>query len=56
MAEFIANNWLELVTGLLVFLKLVANLTRTEVDNKVFAIIDLAIDYLVPPRKRKERE
>jgi hypothetical protein len=53
MYEFLYTNAFELVTAFLVFLKVIANLTRTEVDNKVFAVIDLAIDYLIPPRKRK---
>ena len=53
MQEFISTWGFEVLAAFLVFCKAVANLTRTEVDNKVFALIDMAIDYLVPPRKRK---
>lgn len=53
MKEFVLEFWLELITIVMVALKAVANLTRTEVDNKVFAVIDMVIDYLVPPRKKK---
>lgn len=51
--EFFTEFWLECLMIFLVAAKSVANLTRTDVDNKVFAIIDLAIDYLIPPRKKK---
>lgn len=56
MKAFFIEHGVELATAFLVFLKVVANLTRTEVDNKVFAVIDLAIDYLIPPRKKKGAE
>jgi len=54
MQDFLINNWLELLIAFLAFLKVVSNLTRTDVDNKIFSIIDLAIDYLIPPKKNKK--
>ena len=52
MLEFLYDNALELAVAALAFLKVVANLTRTDVDNKVFAFLDYAIDFVVPPRKK----
>jgi|TARA_R100000479_G_scaffold133967_1_gene71302 hypothetical protein len=50
MIEFISNNWGELIIGLLAFAKIVVNLTPTEKDNKVFALLDKVINYFVKDR------
>lgn len=54
MQDFLVTNWLSIAIAFLAFLKVVANLTRTDVDNKIFSIIDIAIDYLIPPKKSKK--
>ena len=51
--DFITTNWLELLLGLLAFLKIVVNLTPTEKDNKVFGWLDSLINALIPDRKTK---
>ena len=48
MLEFIGQNWLELLIGLMAFLKIVSNLTPTENDNKVFSWIDTIFDAIIP--------
>tara|TARA_R110002073_G_scaffold295716_2_gene461658 strand:+ start:614 stop:784 length:171 start_codon:yes stop_codon:yes gene_type:complete len=46
--EFILENWLELLIGLMAFIKVVTNLTPTEKDNKIFTWIDTIINAIVP--------
>jgi len=47
MIEFIAQNWGELIIGLMAFLKVIVNLTPTEKDNEIFAKLDKLINYFV---------
>jgi hypothetical protein len=47
MIDFIAQNWGELLIGLMAFGKIVVNLTPTEKDNKVFGWIDDLINYFI---------
>ena len=51
--EFLSQNWLELLIGLLAFLKVIVNLTPTEKDNKVFGWLDSLINAIVPDSKKK---
>lgn len=53
MQEFIVDNWVAIAAAALVFGKAIANLTKTEGDNRLFEFLDIAINYFVPPRKRK---
>ena len=45
MADFIVSNWYALAAALLVFLKVIANLTYVTWDNRVFEFLDVAINY-----------
>ncbi len=47
MIDFIAQNWGELLIGLMAFGKIVVNLTPTEKDNKVFGWVDDLINYFI---------
>jgi|TARA_R110000824_G_scaffold3139_2_gene14500 hypothetical protein len=47
MIEFLAENWGELLIGVMAFGKIVVNLTPTETDNKVFGWIDDLINYFI---------
>ena len=49
---FIAENWGELVIGILAFAKVVVNLTPTETDNKIFGWIDSLINMIISDRKK----
>jgi hypothetical protein len=51
--EFITTNWLELLLGLMAFLKVIVNLTPTEKDNQVFGWLDNLINAIIPDRKTK---
>ena len=48
MLEFIGQNWLELLIGLMALLKVITNITPTENDNKVFTWIDSILNTIVP--------
>ena len=52
--EIIKQHWIELLLGLLAFLKIVVNLTPTEKDNKVFGWLDSLINAIVPDKKKDE--
>ena len=45
--NFITENWLELLVGIMAFAKVVTNLTPTEKDNKIFGWLDTMIDAIV---------
>ena len=51
MTEFIFENWLELLIGLMAFIKIVVNLTPTEDDNKVFSYLDSIFNAIFPNYK-----
>jgi|TARA_R110002020_G_scaffold110611_2_gene255458 hypothetical protein len=50
--NFIMENWLELLIGLMAFAKVVTNLTPTEADNRIFGWLDTIIDAIVPNYKK----
>ena len=52
MTEFISENWLELLIGLMAFIKIIINLTPTEEDNKVFGYLDSIFNALFPNYKK----
>ncbi len=54
LGEFIAQNWGELVIGILAFAKIVVNLTPTETDNKIFGWIDSLINMIIADRKKRK--
>ena len=49
--NFITENWLELLVGIMAFAKVVTNLTPTEKDNKIFDWLDKLIDAIIPNKK-----
>ena len=38
--DFITQNWLELLLGIMAFAKVVTNLTPTDKDNRIFGWLD----------------
>lgn len=52
MTEFITTNWLELLIGIMAFLKIIINLTPTEEDNKVFSYLDSIFNAIIPNYKK----
>tara|TARA_B100001094_G_scaffold7119_1_gene6359 strand:- start:5961 stop:6140 length:180 start_codon:yes stop_codon:yes gene_type:complete len=52
MGEFISQNWLELIIGLMAFIKIIINLTPTEEDNKVFSWLDSIFNAIIPNYKK----
>tara|TARA_R110000796_G_scaffold74882_1_gene168330 strand:- start:186 stop:344 length:159 start_codon:yes stop_codon:yes gene_type:complete len=52
MSEFLANNWGELLIGLLAFGKIIVNLTPTENDNKIFGYIDDLVNFFIKDQKK----
>ncbi len=50
--NFIMENWLELLIGLMAFAKVVTNLTPTEADNRIFGWLDTIIDAIIPNYKK----
>ena len=47
MADFLLQNWGELLIALMSFVKVIVNLTPTENDNEIFAKLDKFINYFV---------
>lgn len=52
--DFFLNHWVELVGGLLIFAKLVVNLTPSINDNRIFSYIDAVFDAIVKNRTKTE--
>jgi len=52
--NFITENWLELLIGVMAFAKVITNLTPTEKDNKIFGWLDTIIDAVIPNYKKKK--
>jgi hypothetical protein len=52
VADFLKSYWLELLVGLMAFVKVIVNLTPTEKDNKVFAWIDNVFNAVFPNYKK----
>jgi len=50
--EFLQNNWIEILGALLVFAKVIVNLTPSEKDNKIFSFIDNIVDAIIPNLKK----
>jgi hypothetical protein len=51
---FTVANVTEILLAVLVLMKVIANLTPTEKDNKVFGVLDAVINYFIPDRKLKQ--
>lgn len=50
--NFFIENWAELLLAIMVFLKVVVNLTPTKRDNEIFGLIDTLINAIVPNYKK----
>tara|TARA_R100000458_G_C8089486_1_gene120815 strand:+ start:417 stop:590 length:174 start_codon:yes stop_codon:yes gene_type:complete len=51
--SFIIENWIELLIGLMAFLKIIVNLTPSDKDNGVFALVDTIINAIIPNKNKK---
>lgn len=45
--EFLLENWAELLLALMVFAKVVVNLTPSIVDDRVFSYVDLLLNAII---------
>ena len=54
--NFITENWVELLIGIMAFAKVITNLTPTEKDNKIFGWLDTMIDALVLTIQRRNND
>ena len=52
--NFITENWLELLIGIMAFIKIITNLTPTDKDNRIFGWLDTVIDAVIPNYKKKK--
>jgi len=52
--NFITENWLELLIGLMAAAKVITNLTPSDKDNKIFGLLDRVIDALIPNYPKKK--
>lgn len=52
MIDFIIENWIPLLIGLMAAIKVVVNLTPTETDNKVFGWLDTLITAIITDRRK----
>lgn len=50
--DFVIENWIPLLAGALALAKVIVNLTPSEDDNKVFAILDKIVNALIPNLKK----
>jgi hypothetical protein len=53
--DFIAANWAELLLALMVFAKVVVNLTPSVKDDRVFAYIDLLLNAIIANNTKEEK-
>ena len=54
MWDFIIENLGELVIGLMVFIKIIVNITPTEKDNQVFGYVDALVNMILTDRIKKK--
>lgn len=54
--NFITENWVELLIGIMAFAKVITNLTPTEKDNRIFGWLDTMIDALVPNYTKRNND
>ena len=51
--EILKSNWAELLIGAMAFFKVIANVTPTEKDNKMFGYLDDLVSYFIKDKKTK---
>lgn len=54
MWDFIIDNLGELIIGLMVFIKIIVNITPTEKDNQVFGYVDALVNMIFTDRIKKK--
>ncbi len=52
--DFITENWVPLIIGIMAFAKVVVNLTPSERDNQVFGYIDVLITAITGDRRKRK--
>lgn len=53
MKEFLIENWMPLLLGLMGLAKVIVNLTPSTKDNEIFAWIDKLINLFIPNFNKK---
>ncbi len=56
MGQLIMSYWAEILLAAMAFVKVVVNLTPTQLDNKVFGWIDVLINAIVADRRKDRQE
>lgn len=51
--NFFLDHWVELLIGLMAFVKIVVNLTPTESDNQIFGYLDVLITAITGDRRKR---
>ena len=54
--EFFLEHWAELLLALMVFVKVVVNLTPSVKDDRVFAYVDLLLNAVIANNTKKEKK
>lgn len=54
-ANFFLEHWVELVIGLMAFVKIIVNLTPTETDNQIFGYLDVLITAITGDRRKAKK-
>lgn len=52
MLEFLKENWVPLLFGLMGFVEVIVRLTPTEKDNSIFNLIMTVLNALIPNRAK----
>ena len=53
--DFFLDNWCELLLALMVFAKVVVNLTPSIVDDRVFAYVDLLLNAIIANNTKEKK-
>lgn len=53
--DFFVNNWAELLLALMVFAKVVVNLTPSVKDDRVFEYLDLLLNAIIANNRKEEK-
>lgn len=56
MWDFIKNNYILLVWGLVAFIEVIVRLTPSDRDNSIFNKVKRMLDILIPNVKKKSKE
>lgn len=56
MWDFIKDNWMPLLWGLIALIEIIVRLTPSERDNSIFNIVKRILDLLIPNSKKIPKE